>query len=482
MAEEKTNEQVKKNFGMAKSLIAVFLSLLIIILGKMWLKIDTTIVLLLSAFVVSVFVMICGIKWDDIQAQIGVGVKQMGIPIIILMETGILVGAWMISGTIPTMMYYGLQILNPKFFLVLTCLICTVMSVASGTSWGTLSTVGIALLGVSIGLKIPLPYVAGAIVVGSFFGDKMSPLSDSTIVAAASCDVPLIEHVKHMLYTTVPAYVISLLLFLFLGFQFDGSIAGEEYSLILTTLEKTFDMNIFMIIPPILVFVLIIMKKPAIPVFAIGILSAAILAVIFQGQDVTAVASTLASGCKLDTGEELVNTLVQRGGMSSMMSTVGIVLGAAVFGAPIRASGAAETIFGKVAEKAKSPKMFMILCTIMHPIFMLIAVTYYVTYPVMGSMVGPVYEKYGLSKANLTRTFEDTGTIIAPLIPWGMAGAFITGQLNITPDQYWMYMPLCWLCAVFGIICILTGIGIKKTDGTMVTPILHRKKKAKADT
>ena len=195
--------------------------------------------------------------------------------------------------------------MNPKFFLVLTCLICTVMSVASGTSWGTLSTVGIALLGVSIGLKIPLPYVAGAIVVGSFFGDKMSPLSDSTIVAAASCDVPLIEHVKHMLYTTIPAYVISLLLFLFLGFQFDGSIAGEEYSLILTTLEKTFDMNIFMIIPPILVFVLIIMKKPAIPVFAIGILSAAILAVIFQGQDVTAVASTLASGCKLDTGEEL---------------------------------------------------------------------------------------------------------------------------------------------------------------------------------
>lgn len=465
----------KKTLSIKNSFIAVTLSLAVIIIGKIGLAINTTVVLLLSATIVSLFVMCCGVKWDDIEKQMEVGISQMCIPIIILIETGILVGVWMISGTIPTMMYWGLRLLNPRFFLLITCLICTVMSVASGTSWGTLSTVGVALLGVAVGLNIPLPYVAGAIVVGSFFGDKMSPLSDSTIVAAASCDIPLIVHVRHMLYTTIPGYIVSLILYLVLGFSFDGAIGGESYEAILNTLESSFNMNILMIIPPILVFTLILMKKPSIPVFAVGIISAMVLAMLFQEQSFAAVCSAMAKGCSLDTGNNVVNSLVQRGGLNSMLSTVALVIGAGVFGAPVRASGAAEIIFSKVEEFAKTPPKFMVLCTIIHPIFMLIAVTYYVTYPVMGSMVGPVYDKFGLSRANLTRTFEDTGTIIAPLIPWGMAGAYILSQLNIAPGEYWMYMPLCWTCAFTGIFCALTGIGIMKSDGTMVRPIIKNK-------
>ena len=164
----------------------------------------------------------------------------------------------------------------------------------------------------------------------------------------------------------------------------------------------------------------------------------------------------------------------------SMLSTVAIVIGAAVFAAPIRASGAAQVLFGKVEEIAKTPGRFAAACYIIHPIFQLVAVTYYVTYPVMGSFCAPVYDKFGLSRANLTRTFEDSGTVIAPLIPWGMASSYITAQLGVVPSEYWQYMPMCYMCIVFGIILSLTGIGVKKADGTYVRPILWQKKSAKA--
>ena len=471
-----TNETKKLSFS--KAILAVILSLGTIIVGKLLLSLNTTIVLLLSAAIVSCFVVLNGVKWEDIEVEIGAGIKGMGVPIIILIETGILVGIWMASGTIPTMMYWGLKLLSPRIFLVATCLICTVMSVVSGTSWGTLATAGIALFGVGIGLNIPIPYTAGAIVVGSFFGDKMSPLSDSTIVAAASCEVPLLEHVKHMLWTTTPAYVISLLLYLFLGLRFNGVISGEQYTSLLNGLSASFNMNPIVLVPPIVVFVLVMMKKPSLPSFAAGIFTAVVIAMIFQGESFSSLCATMASGCTTDSGNDLVNKLIQRGGMNSMLSTVSIVLGAAVFAAPIRASGAAEILFARVEKLAKTPGRFIVACYIIHPIFQLVAVTYYVTYPVMGSFTAPVFDRFGLSRANLTRAFEDAGTIISPLIPWGMAGSYITSQLGVVPGDYFLYMPLCWLCIVFGILCSLTGIGVKRADGTYVRPVLWQKKHA----
>ena len=263
-------KETKEALSVGKALSMVAVALLTVVVGKLFFKLDTTLVLFISAALVScVAVCFCGIPWDKIEEQIAVGIRAMGVPVIILMEIGMLVGAWMISGTIPTIMYYGMVIMNPRYFLVLTCLSCSVMSVASGTSWGTLSTLGVALMGVALGLGIPLPYVAGAIVVGSFFGDKMSPLSDSTIVAAASCNVDLREHVFHMLYTTVPGYVVSLILYLVLGFQFGGgTIQNEEYTIILNALQENFVINPIMVIPPVIVLVLIVMKKPCLPPFA----------------------------------------------------------------------------------------------------------------------------------------------------------------------------------------------------------------------
>ena len=255
----------KRTLTFGKALIAVAISLGTIVVGKLLLSLNTTIVLLFSAALVSIYVVLCGVKWSDIETEIGTGIKGMGIPIIILIETGILIGVWMASGTIPMMMYWGLKLISPSIFLVVACLICTIMSVVSGTSWGTVATAGVALLGVGMGLGIPVPYTCGAIVVGSFFGDKMSPLSDSTIIAAASCEVPLMKHVRHMLWTTIPAYACSLILYIVLGFGFSGSIAGEQYDSLLNGLTSTFNFNVLLILPPVVVFALILKKKPALP-------------------------------------------------------------------------------------------------------------------------------------------------------------------------------------------------------------------------
>lgn len=333
----------KKTLSFGSSLVAVILSLGTIIVGKLWLSLNTTIVLLLSATVVSCFVVLKGVKWSDIETEISAGIKGMGTPIVVLLETGILVGVWMACGTIPMMMDWGLKLISPKIFLLVTCLICTIMSVVSGTSWGTLATAGVALLGVGIGLGIPVPMTCGAIVVGSFFGDKMSPLSDSTIVAAASCEVPLMEHIRHMLWSTTPAYLVSIIVYVVLGFRFDGVIGGEQYESLLNGLASTFNFNVLLLIPPIVVFALVLSKKPALPAFAAGIASAVVLGMIFQGQGFAELCGVMANGCKIDSGNDLVNTLIQRGGMNSMLSTVSIVIGAAVFAAPIRASGAARS-------------------------------------------------------------------------------------------------------------------------------------------
>ena len=468
-----------KTISFNQALITVILSLGGVITGKLFLSLDITIALLLAAVVTSCYVALLGVKWDDIETEICRGIGSMSLPMIILVGTGILVGVWMTAGVIPMMMYWGLKLLTPQTFLIVTCFICTLMSLVSGTSWGTIATSGVALLGVGMGLGVPVPHICGAIVVGAFFGDKLSPLSDSTILSSASCNVPLVEHIKHMLWTTIPAYACSIVLFLFLGAGYEGAIAGAEYESLLTGLQSTFKMSIFSFLPPVIVFYLVAKGKPALVAFTAGIFTAVALGMIIQGHSFTVLCNAMANGCSIESGNALVDKLIHRGGMSSMFSTVAIMLGASVFVAPVRASGAAEVLFNKVEELSKTPARFMIACYIIHPIFNLVAASYYVTFPVMGGFTAPVFDKLGLSRANLSRTFEDTGTIMAPLIPWEVSAIYIYAQLGVHPGEYWMYAPMCWLGIVFGILLCITGIGIKKSDGTYVRPILWQKRAQK---
>ena len=265
----------KKRVSFGQAVILLVIAIAVIIIVKAWLAADTSVSLLCAAAPVCALAMIWGVKWDDIETEIKENFKSMCSPVMILMCVGMLVGTWTISGTIPSLVYYGMQFISPGIFLVVTCLIGALMSIMTGTSWGTISTAGVALMGVSIGLGIPPAYTAGAITTGALFGDKLSPLSDTTVMSSAVCDVDIVDHIKYLLWTTVPSLVVSLVLYAILGLNHTGStIESAEYDIILSTLDSTFNINPIMLIPPVVVIALIVLKKPTVPTFFSGILVA----------------------------------------------------------------------------------------------------------------------------------------------------------------------------------------------------------------
>lgn len=457
----------KKKLSFAKAMILLLIAVVTIFVVKAKIGGDTSVSLLCAAAAVSALAMIWGIKWENIEHEVKENFKSMASPLMILMCVGLLVGTWMISGTIPTMIYYGMKFLSPGIFLVMTCLIAAIMSVMTGTSWGTVSTVGVALMGVSAGLGIPLAYTAGAVTAGALFGDKLSPLSDTTVMAAAVAEVNIIDHIKYMLLTTVPSLIVSLVLYGVLGAKYAGqSMAGDDYSAIMETLQSTFNINVIMLIPPIVVVTLIVLKKPTIPTFFSGILTAMILAWIFQGASFSDVIFAMGKGYTESTGIDIVDTMVLRGGLSSMLSTIVLVLAAGVFGGPLKASGTVEIIVEKLSKAVKNDKQMMITVALLHLVLFLIVVSYYVSFVVIGNMTKDLYDKFGLKRTNLSRMLEDTGTATAPLIPWSLSGAFYSSTLGLPVWDFVLYAPITYLGTGFALIYILTGFTIARADKT----------------
>lgn len=295
---------------------------------------------LIVAGLVAIFLsMIWGVKWDDIQNDILDLARRMFPAILVLIFVGMLIGVWIASGTVPILIYWGLELLTPRFFLVIACLTCSVMSLMTGTSWGTVGTIGIAFMGIAQGLGVPESYTAGAVLVGALFGDKLSPMSDTTVLAPAVSGTDVMSHVKYMLWTTVPSYTISLIFFFVVGLQFDhGSVETEEYAQILATIQSEFNLNPILILPPIVVLFMIFKQKPIIPSFAVGIVLGVIFAMIFQDYSLADVLTACNSGYARTTDIEVVDTMLCRGGISSMLSSVAIVIAAAIFGAPLKTS------------------------------------------------------------------------------------------------------------------------------------------------
>lgn len=460
---ETRNPSSPKELGTGKAIILLVLSIAVIVIGKLVLNGDIAVVLLIDAAIVSALAMIWGVKWDDIEEQMKENLKSMTVPIIILMCVGLLVGSWILSGTIPTMIYYGMKFLSPNIFLIMACLIAALMSVMTGTSWGTVSTVGVALMGVSAGLQIPLAYTAGAITVGAIFGDKLSPLSETTVLSSAVAEVDIVDHIKYMLFTTVPCLVISLVLYAILGFQHGAStIQGAEYTLMMDTLSSTFHINPIVLIPPVVVVVLIVLKKPTIPTFFAGIVAAIVLAFLVQGANPGQVLGALASGYSQSTGVDIVDTMVIRGGLKSMFSTIILVLAAGVFGAPLKASGTVQIIVAKLESVVKNEKQMMLAVGLLHIVLFIIVVSYYVSFIIIGNMTKDLYDKYGVSRKNLSRTLEDTGTAIAPLIPWGLSGAFYSTTLGVATTDFVLFAPITYLSCIVGAIYIITGFTIAR--------------------
>lgn len=455
------NEAPQQRISAPKAGALFAASILIVLLGVLYAKVNSTIVLLTAGTVCIALCMSWGVKWADIERDILASISAMLPAILILLAVGLLVGVWIACGTVPLMIYYGLRTLTPSVFLVAALVLCTIMSVCMGTSWGTIGTVGVALMGVSAGLEIPLAYTAGAIVTGAIFGDKLSPLSDTTVMASAVSGVDIVDHIKYMLWTTIPPYLISLLLYLFLGTQVAGhSFSGEGVSLIVDTLEKNFNMNPALLLPPVAVLALILMKKPALPVFALGVLLGVLLAFTVQGHGVQVVATALYRGYNVSTNVEIVDKMLLRGGLSSMFSTHGLLFAAAIFGAPLRTAGVVTILLEQITKYARTSKSMQMLAFGIHALFFSITGSYYVTFAVLAPMLRPLYDHYGLNRTNLSRMLEDSGTAFAPIVPWSVTGAFCASTLGVATGEYILYAPLTYLGMVFLAFYNLTGFKI----------------------
>ena len=440
--------------------LVVGISISIVVYGA-----DPHIPMLLGVFVAAVMAWKAGFEWDVVQAGMLKGISNSLQAIVILSIIGILIGIWILSGVVPTLLYYGLKILHPKIFLPATVLICSVCSLATGTSWGTTGTIGVALIGIGAGLGFPLPLVAGAVLSGAYFGDKMSPLSDTTNLAPAMAGTDLYTHIKHMFYTTGVSYGLTLIIEIIIGLFYRGGSANiETVNQILTTLDSQFNINIVFLIPPVLVMVCAFRKMPAIPGITMGVLSAAILGFLFQGNGFGDFLAAGYGGYTSSTGVEAVDSLLTKGGFSSMLYAISIVICAMMFGGIMEHTNQLKVIVNKILQKANSDAS-LITATVLTALGAnIVLCDQYMAVVMAGRMYAQAYPDRGLHPKNLSRAVEDSATVTAPLVPWNSGGAYQSATLGVATIAYLPFAFFNWLSPLVTLIYGWFGITIHPID------------------
>lgn len=445
--------------------LVVILAFSLIVLGS-----DPHIPLILATIVAGlVGVFILGYSWSDLEESIIATIGMAMQAVLILMVIGSIIGTWILSGTVPTMIYYGLQILSPGIFLVATTLICMIVSVSTGSSWTTAGTVGIALMGVGIGLGIPEGVVAGAIVSGAYFGDKMSPLSDTTNLAPAMAGTTLFEHIKSMMWTTIPAILIALVLFGVMGGRYAGQeLNVAEINAMLAAMSENFNINLALLIPPIVVIAIVVMKIPALPGLMTGVLLGGVFAAIFQGAGLGEFIDAAHYGFYLESGNEIVDELLSRGGLDGMMWTISLILIALSFGGVLEKTGMLHAIGSAILQFAHNSGSLIAATVLTCFAVNLLSGEQYISLVIPGRMYRDAYKEKGIHPKILSRALEGGGTVTSALIPWNTCGAFMWSTLGVHPFTYLPYAFFNLAMPVVEIIAGFLGWGVFNEDGTKV--------------
>ena len=426
---------------------------------------------LLAAMAVCVFISMVFYKepWKAFEQQIEKTVGGVAIMILILLTVGMLSGSWMISGVVPTLIYYGVQMLSPQFFLVCACVICALVSLLSGSSWTTIATIGVALLGISHALGVGEAVAAGAIISGAYFGDKMSPLSDTTILASSSAGVDIFKHIRYMMLTTMPAFMLTLLIFtaLGLGFDADDSIHVHQYT---EGLGGKFNISLWTLLVPVLTGVLIVKRVPSLIVLFLSALMAGLMAIILQPHILTEIAGdaslsnvaaltkglvmTFYGPTSIEMGSEELNELVSTGGMAGMLNTIWLIICAMCFGAVMVASGMIESITRLVISWVKS-RVGLVASTASTGLFLNVATgDQFISIVLTVNMFKNVYEKQGYEPRLVSRTAEDSATVTSVLVPWNTCGLTQSTVLGVATIAY---LPYCFFNILSPLMTILVA-------------------------
>ncbi len=423
---------------------------------------DIHLTLVFTIALTTAMLMSSGTKWAVIEAGVMHGCEIATIPMLILMFIGMLIPALIASGTIPALIYYGLKIINPAVFLLTATLICSVASIATGSSYTTGGTFGVAFMGISMGLGIPPAITAGAVISGAVIGDKMSPLSDSTNLAAGVTETDLFAHIKSMFYTTAPAYLASLILYGIIGARYSvSSIDTSNVDAILAGISQNINVTpiiaLLSMIPLIAIVFMAIKKVNALAAMIIASLIAMVFAIFAQGYNIIEMMSFMNYGFSIDTGIAEVNKLLNRGGIQSMMWTVSLGYLGLSYGGILEKSGIMAVLLDKMSSLVNSARNLIITHVFSALIVNLISASQYVAIIIPGRMYLPAYRKLGIRSDVASRTCEDSGTVLSPLVPWGLCGVFFTATLGVNTLQYLPFAFLCYLVPIVAIIYAITG-------------------------
>lgn len=461
---------MKRQPTFLESISTIIVMIIIVITGFVVFDIPIQALLILSSAYAAIIARRVGLKWKDLEEGITNRLATAMPAIYIILSVGIIVGTWMYSGTVPALIYYGLEFLNPNLFLVSAFIICAITSVATGTAWGSASTAGIALMAISAQLNIPAGMAAGAIIAGAVFGDKMSPLSDTTNLAALVTKVNIFSHIRAMIWTTVPASIIGLIVWYFAGLQFKGNANTSQVNAMLKELSTIYNINFFVWLPLIIIIVCLLFKISTVPSMLISSVSAIVIGAFNNGFKVTdgfkatfdGFNKSMVPNLHGSLSEKAIN-LIEQGGMMSMTEIVVTIFCGYAFAGIMEKAGCLDVILKKISSNINSVGT-LILATVVGGLMMVLAAgVASVVIIMVGVLMMDMYNKMGLDRSNLSRTLEDSGTMIIPLIPWGTSGIYYTQQLGVSVDQFFIWAVPCYLCVFFAIFYGFSGIGIKKT-------------------
>lgn len=411
-----------------------------------------------TAICILVSMTFCGTRWHEFEKAIESKVKDTTISIYILLLIGCLSASWMISGVVPTLICYGIQVIHPSFFLVTACLVSALVSLMTGSSWTTIATIGIALLGIGRAEGFADGWIAGAIISGAYFGDKISPLSDTTVLASSSSGTPLFQHIRYMMYTTVPTISITIIAFLTAGFVL-GQGSANDVTEYVAALEGRFVISPWLLLVPVVTGLMIYRKMPALSVLFLSTLMASLVARFVQPELIREIAGSsdysaanmfrgitlmLSSSTAIDTGHPLINSLVSTSGMAGMLNTVWLILCATAFGGAMTASGMLRTFLKTVFRRIMKTRLGLVTSTVCNGIMMnLVTGDQYMSVILTANMFRDEYHEQGYENRLLSRSCEDGATVTSVLVPWntcGMTQATILGVATIA------YLPYCFFC------------------------------------
>ncbi|USK34943.1 Na+/H+ antiporter NhaC [Bacillus sp. F19] len=461
---------MKKEMSFRVAIIPLVVMIAVMSITIIFLEQGPHIPLIVGTTVAAIVAWRSGYKWKEIEEAMYKGIRLALPAIIIIILVGLTIGAWIGGGIVATMIYYGLKIITPSLFLVSITVICSVVSLAIGSSWSTMGTIGVAGIGIGVSMGIPAPMVAGAIISGSYFGDKMSPLSDTTNLAAGLTNTDLFVHIRHMLYTTIPGLVITLTVYAVLGKNFGNSgvdTAGIQQTI--GVLHDSFLISPFLLIIPLLVMVLVAKKVPAIPALIVGIILGFLSQIFIQGGSVSDAIAALQSGFVIDTGNKMVDDLFNRGGLDSMMYTVSMTIVAMTFGGVLEHTGMLQAIVNQILKIARTAKGVVVSTVLSCFATNATCSEQYISIVIPSRMYANAYTEKGLHSKNLSRALEDGGTLTSVFFPWNTCGVFILGTLGVHTFEYAPYAVLNFIVPIISIIYALTGLTIVRlTESEML--------------